>query len=182
MSSAAMAVPAVPPAPVVSAEEASVMARGEVAFRYPGPFTILSMVEVDAPPDKVIEAVIDLPPRIAENRGLISYHPYADRPGYKAAKWEVGVSVYTLWLNLEYVWDTEEGWCSYGLDETKSSDMQKSEGWYRAVPYGTGSRLFYLGSAQGNYYVPEWLRKRASTSATVDLMMGMKHRAESSVR
>ena len=182
MSTAAMAMPVVPPAPVVTAEEAATLARGEVAFRYPGPFTILGMVEVDAPPAKVIEAVIDLPPRIAENRGLLSYHPYADRPGYKAAKWEVGVNVYTVWLHIEYAWDLEAGWCSYGLDETKKSDMQKSEGWYRAVPHGDGALLYYLGSAQGNYYAPEWLRKRLSTSGTVDLMMGMKKRAESGAR
>jgi len=158
------------------------MARDEVAFRYPGPYTILGMVEVDAPPVAAIEAVIDLPPRIAENRGLLSYHPYADRPGYTAVKWQIGVSVYTVWVYLEYAWDLEGGWCSYGQDATKKSDVQKSEGWYRVVPHGEGARLFYLGSAHGNYYVPEWLRKRLSTSATVELMMGIKKRAESAAR
>jgi hypothetical protein len=176
------AMPVVPAVPTLTPAEQATLASGEIVFRYPGPYTIQGIVYVAAPIDAVIASVVDLPPRLAENGGMLSLETYAARPGYTAAKWELGVSFYTVWIHLEYAWDTAAGWCSYGLDENMQNDTHSSEGWYKAVAHGEGSRLFYQGTATGPFVVPTWLRKRISTNATVDLLVGIRARAEGGTR
>jgi hypothetical protein len=179
-SSPALALPA-PPKPVTAnAEELAQLQAGEVVVRYGGPGgETVAFVDVAAPPDKVMQAVLDLPPRKKEVSGLKVLEIYRREPGLTGARWEAGMGPYTLSFHVLYEYDLAAGWCVYSLDTSKPNDLNSTAGSYQAYATSPGhSRLVYRAKADASSPLPDWAKKRVAYSSAVEMVGGMKRRAE----
>lgn len=176
----ALALPA-PPKPVTAnAEELAQLQAGQVVVRYGGPTgETVAFVDVAAPPDKVMAAVLDLPPRKKEVSGLKVLEIYRREPGLTGARWEAGMGPYTLSFHVLYEYDISAGWCVYSLDKSKPNDLNSTAGSYQAYATSPGhSRLVYRAKADASSPLPDWAKKRVAYSSAVEMVTGMKRRAE----
>jgi hypothetical protein len=179
-SSPAQALPA-PPKPVTAnAEELAQLQAGQVVVRYGGSSgETVAFVDVAAPPDKVMQAVLDLPPRKKEVSGLKVLEIYRREPGLTGARWEAGMGPYTLSFHVLYEYDLAAGWCVYSLDTSKPNDLNSTAGSYQAYATSPGhSRLVYRAKADASSPLPDWAKKRVAYSSAVEMVGGMKRRAE----
>ena len=69
------------------------------------------------------------------------------------------------------------GWCVYDLDRSQDNDLESSEGSYQVYAYGTGSRLVYRSQSQSTI-LPDFLMKKFAEEGAVDLLTGIRGRAE----
>ena len=130
-----------PPAPIrLTPEEEEDLAEGGIVVRWTGPDRpTVAVVDVAAPPRRVMDAVMDLPPRVDEISGLRAVEIYREEPGRVAARWEMGVAVYQAHFHIDYAFDLDLGWSIYALDEGRDNDILASEGSYQVYPAGSGS-------------------------------------------
>ena len=173
---------ALPPAPaplVVQAEEVEALAKGEVVVRYGGPNgETVAFTDVKASPPAVMRAVMNLPPRKGEVGGLKSLDIYRNEPSVIGARWEAGLGPYTLAFHVLYEFDIAKGWCVYALDPSRENDLQSTAGSYQAYAIDGGSRLVYRAKADPTSPLPDWAKKRVAFSSAVEMVGGMKRRAE----
>jgi len=169
-----------PPPPLsVSAEETALLSQGEVVIRYGGPGKeTIAIVDVDAPPEKVMQAVIDLPPRKNEISSLIGLDIYLNQPGKLGARWLAGMGPIEITFNILYEYDLAKGWCTYTLDNSKENDLEYSRGSYQVYAIPSGTRLIYRATAGSSTPVPDWMRKRTAYTSAREMVGGMKKRAE----
>ena len=168
-----------PPAPVsLTDQEEALLRKGGVLVRYGGDARqTLAVVDVTAPLDQVMQAVMDLPARV-EDIGSLSaveiYHRSGDLIG---AKWTMSVAMIAVVFHIRYECDMDLGWCVYSLDSTKDNSIESSNGSYQAYPHHGGTRLVYRTDsiAAG---APEWVRRKLADSAAKEMLKGMKSRAE----
>lgn len=169
-----------PPQPLsVSEEETTLLSQGEVVIRYGGPGKeTVAIVDVAAPPEKVMRAVIDLPPRKNEISSLLGLEIYLNEPGKLGARWLAGMGPIEITFNILYEYDLEKGWCTYTLDTSKENDLEYSRGSYQVYAVPGGSRLIYRATAGSSTPLPDWMRKRTAYTSATEMVGGMKKRAE----
>ena len=176
----AHALPAVPAPITATTAELAQLQAGEVAVRYRGGGAeTVAFVDVRATPAAVIAAAMDLAARKREVSGLKSLEVYRREPGLVGARWEAGIGPYTLAFHILYRCDMSAAWCVYDLDPSKPNDLKSTSGSYQAYTLGGGvSRLVYRAKADPTSPMPEWAQKRIAYSGAVEMVSGMKRRAE----
>lgn len=179
---------ALPPAPAplaLTAEEVETLASGDVVFRSedtPQGALTIAVIDVNAPPRVVIDAVLDVGKRAEEVGSVKEVSIYDHRP--TAAPEEMGVR-FTLSIvgkqivfHTRYLIDRDAAWCAYGLDPTQPNDIAYADGSYQAYKSGAGSRLVYRSTTQAGTSVPDWLRRWLVSGSLKDQLDGIKARAE----
>jgi hypothetical protein len=163
----------------VAADEAPLLAAGEVVVRFAGNGKeTVGFVDIAAPPERVMAAVMDLPARVREIGGLKSVHIYEEVPGrLVAARWEMGLAMFTATFHIRYELDVARGYCVYTLDPAKPNDVKNSRGSYQVYAQGSGSRLVYRSVSQLDG-APEWAARKVATGSAKEMLLGMKRRAE----
>ena len=176
---AAAALPAVPPPIALRGEEGATWARGEVVVRYGGGTgETVAIADVKASPAAVMAAVLDLPARKRDIAALKTLEVYRKEPTIIGARWEAGMGPYVLSFHVLYEFDIAKGWCVYGLDSSRPNDLQSTAGSYQAYPIEGGTRLVYRAKADPSSPLPDWAKKRVAFSSAVEMVSGMKRRAE----
>lgn len=181
-SAASPAEAALPPAPApitLHGDEGATLARGEVVVRYGGTSgETVAVADVKASPAAVMTAVLDLPARKKDIGGLKSLDIYRKEPTILGARWEAGIGPYVLSFHILYEFDLAKGWCVYALDGSRPNDLQSTSGSYQAYPIDGGTRLVYRAKADPSSPLPDWAKKRVAYSSAVEMVSGMKRRAE----
>lgn len=137
----------------------------------------LAVVDVAAPPDAVMKAVMDLPARVSDIGSLSAVELY-DRSGDDvSARWTMSIAMVSVTFHIQYDCELAQGWCVYTLDPARDNDVDSARGSYQAYAHGTGSRLVYRTDAIAAG-APEWVRKKLSDSSAREMLGGMKRRAE----
>ena len=176
--STALAVPPIPTEVTPTAAELVLLEKRGVPFRSNPADDSMAISDINAPPNTLIAAVMNLRPRIDEIGPLLTLEPYevsgTERYG---ARWELGASIYSAAFHVVYDCDLSAGWCVYGLDPAKDNDLKRSDGSYQVYAYGSGSRLVYRSNTQGSI-VPDFLMKKFAQDGAVDLLTGIRARAE----
>lgn len=175
-TSAAWALPPAPAPLALTAEEEATLDRGELVFRDTGAGESIAVIDVSAPPERVMSAVMDLGPRVQDVSSLLAFEQYQDSPGKKAARWELGASIYSATFHVSYEYDLSKGWCVFTLDTSKENDINSTDGSYQVYASDGGSRLVYR-SAQQNSILPSWLMQRFAREGATQMLEGMKRRA-----
>jgi hypothetical protein len=170
------ALPPAPPAPSLTPAEEMRLAAREIVARADA-HAALVVVDVRAPPSAVMDAILDLKARVKEIDGLRGIEVYDERPGTIAARWEAGFTTFDSVFHIVYEYDRANGWCAYHLDDTRPNDIGPVTGSYQVLMTPTGSRLVYRSESQGGK-VPGWVRKRAETHSSEQLLAGIRARAE----
>lgn len=172
------AVPPPPSAVGLSAAEEAVVAKGEVMVRYGGDAKqTLAVVDVVAPPERVMKAVMDLPARVDDIGSLSAVELYNRSGDDVSAKWTMTLAMVNVTFHIVYDCDLARHWCVYSLDGSKENDVDSSNGSYQAYAHGTGTRLVYRTDSLAKG-APEWVRKKLADSAAKEMLGGMKNRAE----
>lgn len=170
-----------PPAPLTltPAEEQAVEA-GEIVVREGAtegdPITGLAYVA--APPQAVIDQVVNLTARQQEVGAIQSLEMYLQEPGRIGARWEVGMMGLSTHFHVIYEFDRELGWCTFVPDESRENGIDTDPGSYQAIPHGDGSLLIYRAGGQGNSAAPDWLRSALQSRSLKEQMGGIRARAE----
>jgi len=174
-----------PPAPLaLTADEVALLADGDVVFRSedtPLGARTIAVIDVNAPPRLVIDAVLDVGKRVNEVSSLREatvYDQPATTPEELGVRWKLSVVGREIVFHTRYVIDRQQAWCVYALDPAQTNDVTYVDGSYQAYSQGTGSRLVYRSVIQSQSSVPEWLRRWLVTGSLKDQMSGFKARAE----
>ena len=170
-----------PPAPLVlTTEQESLLAAGEIVV-IPSPdhtTPAMGIATVDAPPELVIDAVIDLPARVEEIGVLQELTIYRDEPGLVAGKWVAGKFGIEATFHVLYSYDRAQGYCEFVSDTSQDNDVTNVQGSYQAYAYGDGSLMVYRSIGQGGGAVPGFLREFLQQTSMREQMGGMIERAE----
>lgn len=172
---------AAPPTVELSADELAKLAAREVVTRQDptdgGTYTI-GVIDVNAPTGKTFDAVVDFEARIGEVGGLESVTRYLNEPKRVGARWELVVVGKRVSFTTIYDLDRAAGIAAYAMDKTQPNDLERVEGSYVVLPNGTGSRIVYRSIADSGMYVPGWIRSWLANSSLVEVLEGMRARAE----
>lgn len=169
------------PGVTLSTEQLAELRAGEVVVVGQGETTVVAVVDVAAPPREVLDAVMDLAPRVGEVGTLKSMQQYLDEPGREAVRWELGIGPARVAFHTMYQCDYTALRCTYGLDASKDNDLSAGSGAYEVEPLPEGGARLYVtlhGSADRG--VPAWARKLLVSGSTKELVGGIKSRAERS--
>jgi hypothetical protein len=167
-----------PPAAIpLSAEEEAALLAGEVITRDDATWPTLGFAYVKAPPEVVIDQVVNLQARVEEVGPIESLELYIDEPGRKGARWNLGMLGLTTSFHVIYEFDRELGWCTFNLDVTKENGLTATAGSYQAYAWQDGSLMVYRTAATGPD-APGWLRKTLEERSLVEQMGGIRARAE----
>jgi hypothetical protein len=138
---------------------------------------LTAAVYVHASPEAVMEAVMDLPPRVEEIDGLVDVELYTIG-GNPAARWKLDAVIKTVFFHVIYECDIEKQFCSFGLDPSRMSDIPQADGAYRVIVDGAGCWLEYHSYTQPHVLIPPPIRRSRRQATTIQMLEGMKARAE----
>ncbi|MEQ1504646.1 MAG: SRPBCC family protein [Myxococcota bacterium] len=143
--------------------------------------SVLAVVDLAAPPTAAIDAILDLPARVGEIRGLAAAEVYTATPTEVGVRWEVRVLGSSTVFHVAYHPDRSTGSIPYALDPTRSpNDLVRAEGAYQVTPIAGGSRIVYRSSSDSGRSVPGWLERWIATDAVTQQLEGIRARAEAS--
>ena len=145
-----------------------------------------AIAEVDAAPDKVWQALLDFPARVAENAALRTMTQY-QADAWKgeiltrAARWELKVLGIEVVFNTAYEYDRSQSYLEWHLDKAQHNDIVFSWGSYQVLPsplHPGRSRLVYTSESDSGRATPLWLRKKIAISGLKGLVEGIRRRSE----
>jgi hypothetical protein len=180
---AALVAPAYAAVPVVelSTDDLTKLAAREVVIRQDptdnGTYTI-GVIDVNAPPSRVFDAVIDFEARIGEVGGLRAVSRYLDEPDRVGARWDLTVVGKAVSFTTLYDLDRTGLVATYQMDKSQPNDIENLEGAYAVLSNGTGSRLIYRSLTDSGVYVPGFVRNYLTNNSLVEVLGGMRTRAE----
>lgn len=184
LSGPAAALPAPPERTMLTSAEQALVAKGEVALRsgkQNSDGMTLAIIDLRATPAAVIDAVVDLMPRVAENSLIdrAAYYREERDPagtGWLGIQWFVGGLGITKAFHVLYEYDRNQGYCVYSLDGSKPNEISAAQGSYYAYPSSGGSRLEYRASADAGG--GSWLRSQVEGAALREQLLGIQARAQ----
>jgi hypothetical protein len=170
-------------APSLSSEEQAALSRREVVIRSEETAQggeVVAVVAVNAPAEKVLDAVLDLPPRADEVGPLTEVSVYKNEGDEVAAKFVISVMGSATTFHVLYDVDRAGLKTTYSLDPSKTNDIASSDGSYEVVPNGTGSHLVYRSAVTSDSWVPSWLKQKLTEGPLIEQLEGIRARAEAS--
>jgi hypothetical protein len=171
-----------PRVPALSTAELERLDRGEVVLHAAsdgGRVTATGVVKVDAPPDALWPAVLDVRARIPEGRTLNDVREYR-RDGPRTWYLAVDMDVLGAGLRLHqrYDWDPSGEVATYTLDEAKANDLAVADGWYLVRATDGGSLLVFQSVTEAKVPVPSWVKRWLARDQMEGLLQGIRARAE----
>ncbi len=186
VATAGAALPPTPAPITVSADETATLAEDAVVrldTSSGGSYTI-GIIDTDAAPGRAFDAVLDLPPRVAESSNLKSVVIYRrDPPGNgqperMGARFTLKILTSTIVFHILYEIDRANGWCVYALDPSQPNDLRLVDGSYHVYTHGSGSRIVNRARSESETSVPEWLKRSLANGALKEQLRGIRDRAE----
>lgn len=184
----AAGVPKSPPPPIALSEAAeTALASGgihieniwdEANARY----VTFAAMDVAAPPERVIDAAVDLKARIGEVSAITDVIIYRDEPGVRGGEWVLSIMGSENRFSILYEHDRSRGWCYYSLDKSRRADIVGSEGSYQAWAHGKGSRVIYRGYNDSGKAMPGFVTRWLGNGSLHDQMSGIRARAEKAAK
>jgi hypothetical protein len=171
------------PAHATTPEDESALNAGEILIRGRERGTggiVVATANIAAPPSVVLDEVINLEARVAENRSLREVEIYLreSSPERVGAKWTLSIFGFGVEFHVLYTCRRNEGTCTYRLDPNKPNDIEASEGDYVVVPHGSGTRLVYTSRTDTGQAYPGWLRRWIAARSLRRQVEGIRKRAE----
>lgn len=176
---------AAPPAPIaLTPEEVTTLSAHDVVVRpqlSEGTAAgAVGIMDVAAPADRAIDAILDLEARVGEISGLKSAQIYERSPTALGVRWELKVITSTVVFHVRYSIDRTAGWIPYALDPAKSpNDLVSVDGSYQVYPApGGGTRIVFRSSSDSGRNIPDWVKRWLAVEALTQQLEGIRRRAE----
>lgn len=169
------------PAPKLTVEEKSALEAREVVVRTTeddGSHFLVAVIDVDAPPDVTLNAVLDVEARAKEVSVLESVSLYRDTPRQIGADYAFDLPGYDGHFFILYDIDRSKGFAHYYTDTSQDNDVESASGSYQVFPRGQGSRLVYRVHIEEDGVTPMWVQKALVTRTLPEQIKGIRERAE----
>jgi hypothetical protein len=176
-------IPRVAPPPIaLSSDEQYLVQSGQIATRIVPTdrgAEVTGIVDVAAPADRVWAAILDVPARVGEIKGLKEAEIYhrAASPEQLGVRWLVQVLMSRVEFHVLYEVDRAAGWCRFRLDGTRENDLADVQGAYQVYDAGGKSRIVYRSFTDSGRNVPEVLRNWLATDSLREQLDGIRVRA-----
>jgi hypothetical protein len=173
---------AAPPTYVVSEAESAKLDKGQVVVRHEPAENgggVVAFVDIPAPTNVVLDAVMDLAARVEENGAITGLDIYLTEPSPEriGAEWTLSVIGTKVVFNLIYECHRTQGFCTYWLDESRKNDIVSSTGHYVVLPHGAGTRLIYASNTDTGRSMPGFIRRWIAGSSLNTQVEGIRKRA-----
>lgn len=168
--------------PELTSEEWERIHAGEVVMRAQtdgSRVTATGIVKIDAPPEALWPAVLDIEARIPEGKTLTSVKEYK-REGPHTWFLEVDMEVVgaDLKIHHRYDWDPARDQATYSLDPSRPNDLAVADGWYLVRRAEGGSLLVFQSVTEAKVPVPGWVKRWLARDQMEELLDGIRARAE----
>lgn len=174
---------AAPPTYTLTRDEVAALDEGEIVVRRQDSETgggAVGIAQVAAPPEVVLDEVMNFEARVSEVGSLRSVERYSKEPhpGTIGAKWTLSMLGISVVFHTLYDCHRDEGYCAFSLDPTKPNDLEAAEGHYLVTPRGSGTRLVYANRMESGQFVPGWMRRWLAGRSLRQQVDGIRKRAE----
>jgi hypothetical protein len=169
---------AVPPPITTTASEEALLGQGEIVIRDHGHGETMGIVDLQAPPNTVLQELLNLKSRVDEVRPIQGIEMVEESKERLVAKWKVGMFGISATFHIWYETDWENGWTQFGVDQTRPHDIDHASGSYQVYPHKTGTRLVYRNDADPGSKLPNWARDLLTSRSMRQQISGIKARAE----
>jgi hypothetical protein len=176
---------AAPPGPIaLTADEVATLAAHKIVVRSDLPAGgtsagAMGVLDVAAPVDRTIDAILDLEARVGEISGLKSAQVYERTPTTLGVRWELKVITTTVVFHVKYAIDRSAGWLPYTLDASKTpNDLVSIDGSYQVYAVPTGTRIVFRSSSDSGRNIPDWVKRWLAVEALTQQLDGIRRRAE----
>jgi hypothetical protein len=164
-----------------AAEPSDLSVRSELTNRGG---SVLVIAPIDAPPDVVVEVILDIEGRAPDMRDIRSGSVYGRSGDTTYAAYNLAIMGMSHWFHLRIVADRAAGTVRFDLDPDPSArnDVEHMDGSYTIVASDTGSVLTYAMNVDVGYYVPGFIRQRLVVARATEEIEGIARRAEEASR
>jgi hypothetical protein len=168
--------------PELGPDELAALSRREVVVRALLPegtaAGAVGVIDLSCPPERAIDAILDLEARIGEISGLKSASVYERTPETLGVRWEVRVLTTTVAFHLRYAIERGAGRIRYALDPSRPNDLLSAEGAYEVSATPGGSRVVFRSTSDSGRNVPDWIKRWLAEDALTQQLEGIRRRAE----
>ena len=180
-------IPTSPPTPPdLSEEDETKLLAGKIVIHTDlDSEMVLGFIEIDAPPSRVWEEILDLEARLAENKPAKAMEVYYDATEGDwrqiKARWDIQVLGMDITWYTHYRYNASTSYFWFSLDPDEDSDIVKADGYYHVIPSDLiegGSRFIYLADTDSGRRMPEAIREYLAKSGLKDMLKAIKKRAE----
>ncbi len=188
LSVAASPALAAPTAPELTDDEEALLQAGELVVRMgidDIPYKTMGVVEIDAPPAKVWEEILDFQARVDEIKSCKGYEIYGDKTAGSvrtiSAFWEIKVVGTEIVYNLHYNYEAAGSYLWYTLDTDKESDLVVCDGSYQVIPSPIndgGSRFYYTIHTESARSLPESVKSWLAARSLKDFLGKIRGRSQ----
>jgi len=178
---------AAPSAPVVTDGEKDLLRAGMMVIRTEvddNPYKMMGIVEIDAPPSRIWEEILDFDARLAENKPAKDYEIYKEYTEGSVrhifARWDLKIFGQEITYYNHYRYDASESHFWFSLDPDLESDIVKADGYYRVFPsemIDGGSRFVYVAETDSGRRMPDSIRGWLANHAMKDMLKAIMRRA-----
>ena len=165
------------PLPELTTAEVASLEKGQVVVRDTSDTAVVAFIDIAAPPETVLKAVLDLPARADDIDSLDKVTVYRDEPEVIGAKYEASVVGFSAEFHVLYSIDWGEHYTEYTIDASKENDLTASDGAYQVYENGEGSRMMYTADISGGN-MPVWIKRTLVSGSMNEQLEGMRKRAE----
>ncbi len=178
---------AAPAPPVVTDAETELLEAGKMVIRTQvddNPYKMMGIIDLDAPPSRLWEEILDFDARLAENKPAKEYEIYKEYTEGSVrhifARWDLRVLGQDITYYNHYCYDASESHFWFSLDPDVESDIAKADGYYLIVPsaiHEGGSRFVYVAETDTGRKMPDSIRNWLAHHAMKDMLKAIQRRA-----
>lgn len=166
-------------APELSPADLESVKQGEVVVRLSDDGSqAIGAVDIAAPADQVMEAVLDFDYRVKHAAILKKADVYSRAERTVSVQFLAGILGFTGSWHAIYRWDEANTRCTYGLDPARKNSLESMTGDYVFTAIEDGTRVTHHSDGKPGASYPAWLIRRASRSSTERMLGSLRDRAQ----
>lgn len=166
-------------APQLTPADLSDVTKGEVVVLLSEDATeAVGAVDIAAPRDRVMEAIVDFDYRVKHAAILKSAAVYAESDRTISVQFEAGILGFTGSWHAIYKWDEANSRCTFSLDPARANSLDSMSGDYVLTAIEGGTRVTHHSVGKASSAYPTWLIRRASRSSTERMLDSLRSRAQ----
>lgn len=159
-------------APKLSGDGRSRVEAGEVVVELADDGRFVAAVDVAAPAQKVMAALLDFDRRVSESSSLRRHAIYEQEPGKVGVRFEASTAgIRGVWHTIYRV-DAARTRCDYALDPDRRHTLTRMEGVYELVERGPVTRVVATLRTETGY--PDWIVRPASRASLRQMLENVR--------
>lgn len=181
-----------PKRPALTAEDLAVLARGDIVMKQEQTATGndaagrgTAVLDVHADPDTIWSRITDYPsyPDVVDH--VKSTRVYERSGDHVKVEFVIGAPLINIRYFIDHTWRPAEGWMTWRLDYTRTSDFDDTVGFWWVEPLADKpgwSRIYYSASVKARGWVPPPIEKAFANIGLKTSVSWLKRESEAAAR